>query len=127
MKYIWDELDGTFVANPIRRVRPGQIVPVSVLGGAQVEHLLTIFQSPIGDWTLYPAAISSPLEVPGVRTRDVSGHSREDADDPNSLPWARRRCRWCMFHFLLSRGEWSKQPRRDRSGDAPGKPDKLRS
>ena len=50
MKYIWDELDGTFVANPIRRVRPGQIVPVSVLGGAQVEHLLTIFQSPIGDW-----------------------------------------------------------------------------
>jgi len=50
MKYLWDELDGTFVANPIRRVRPGQIVPVSVLGGAQVEHLLTIFQSPIGDW-----------------------------------------------------------------------------
>jgi hypothetical protein len=50
MKYVWDELDGTFVANPIRRVRPGQIVPVSVLGGAQVEHLLTIFQAPIGDW-----------------------------------------------------------------------------
>ncbi|MEO5730334.1 MAG: neprosin family prolyl endopeptidase [Byssovorax sp.] len=50
MKYIWDELDGTFVANPLRRVHPGQVVPVSVLGGAQVEHLLTIFQSPIGDW-----------------------------------------------------------------------------
>jgi Neprosin len=50
MKYVWDELDGTFVANPLRRVRPGQVVPVSVLGGAQVEHLLSIFQSPIGDW-----------------------------------------------------------------------------
>ena len=23
---------------------------MSALGGAQVEHLLTIFQSPIGDW-----------------------------------------------------------------------------
>jgi Neprosin len=50
MKYTWDELDGTFVANPLRQVWPGQVVPVSVLGGAQVEHLLTIFQSPIGDW-----------------------------------------------------------------------------
>ena len=42
MKYTWDELDGTFVANPVRRVRPGQGVPVAVLGGAQVEHLLII-------------------------------------------------------------------------------------
>jgi Neprosin len=50
MKYIWDGLDGTFVANPARRVRPGQTVPVSVLNGAQVEHLLTIFQAPTGDW-----------------------------------------------------------------------------
>ncbi len=54
MKYVWDGLDGHLVANPLRRVRPTQIVPVSVLGGAQVEHLLTIFQAPSGDfWIAY--------------------------------------------------------------------------
>jgi Neprosin len=69
-KYIWDGLDGMFVANPLRKVRPGQVVPVSVLGGAQVEHLLTIFQSPTGDWWIafdqdllgyYPASLFPTL------------------------------------------------------------------
>ncbi len=54
MKYVWDGLDRSFVANPFRKVWPGKVVPVSVLGGAQVEHLLTIFQSPTGDfWIAY--------------------------------------------------------------------------
>jgi Neprosin len=70
MKYIWDGLDGLFVANPARRVRPGQPVPVSVLKGAQVEHLLTIFQAPTGDWWIaydqellgyYPASLFTLL------------------------------------------------------------------
>ncbi len=70
MKYVWDGLDGSFVANPFRRVRPGQAVPVSVLGGAQVEHLLTIFQSPTADWWIaynqdllgyYPAGLFTLL------------------------------------------------------------------
>jgi len=69
-KYMWDERDGAFVANPFRSVRPGQVVPVSVLGGAQVEHLLTIFQSPTGDWWIafdndllgyYPASLFTML------------------------------------------------------------------
>jgi Neprosin len=49
-RYSWDELDGAFVPNPLRRTLPGQVVPVSVLGGATVEHLVTIFQAPSGDW-----------------------------------------------------------------------------
>ena len=78
MKYTWDELDGTFVANPIRRMRPGQIVPVSVLGGAQVEHLLTIFQAPSGDWWVaydqellgyYPASTFTLLSAGACESR----------------------------------------------------------
>jgi Neprosin len=70
MKYMWDGLEGMFVANPARRVRPGQVVPVSVLSGAQVEHLLTIFQAPTGDWWIaydqdllgyYPASLFTIL------------------------------------------------------------------
>jgi Neprosin len=70
MKYMWDGLEGMFVANPARRVRPGQVVPVSVPNGAQVEHLLTIFQAPTGDWWIaydqdllgyYPASLFTIL------------------------------------------------------------------
>jgi hypothetical protein len=43
-------MDGAFVANPFRRHHPGQKVPVSMLGGTQVEHLMAIFQVPWGDW-----------------------------------------------------------------------------
>jgi Neprosin len=73
-KYVWDERDGAFVANPFRSVRPGQVVPVSVLGGAQVEHLLTIFQAPTGDWWIafdqdllgyYPASLFKMLNGGG--------------------------------------------------------------
>ena len=69
--YNWDELDGKFVANPLRRHQPGERVPVSVLGGAQVEHFMAIFQMPVtGDWWIayngdllgyYPASLFSML------------------------------------------------------------------
>jgi Neprosin len=49
-RHVWDGADGQFVINPFRSVHPGQVVPVSVLGGAQVEHLLSVFQVPSGDW-----------------------------------------------------------------------------
>lgn len=70
MTYTWDEIHGHFVANTVRSAWPGQVVPVSVLGGAQVEHLLTIFQSPTGDWWIaydmnllgyYPASLFKML------------------------------------------------------------------
>jgi Neprosin len=70
VKYTWDGLDGQFVPNPFRRYRPGQIVPVSEPGGTQVEHLLSIFQTPTGDWWLayqhdllgyYPASLFTML------------------------------------------------------------------
>jgi len=70
-QYAWDGLDGEFVANPFRRYRPGQIVPVSALGGEQVEHLIAIFQSPTGDWWIayrqellgyYPAKLFTTLQ-----------------------------------------------------------------
>jgi hypothetical protein len=49
-RHVWDGADGQFVMNPLRRAHPGQVVPVSVVGGAQVEHLLSVFQVPSGDW-----------------------------------------------------------------------------
>ena len=70
-QYSWDGLDGQFVANPFRRYRPGQIVPVSALGGPQVEHLIAIFQAPTGDWWIayrqellgyYPAKLFTLLK-----------------------------------------------------------------
>jgi len=76
-KYAWDGVDGTFVANPARRGRPGQIVPVSLLNGAQVEHLLTIFQAPTGDWWIaydqdllgyYPASLFTMLKAGACRS-----------------------------------------------------------
>lgn len=78
IKYIWDGLDGAFVANPARRVWPGGVVPVSALGGAQVEHLLTIFQSPLGDWWVaygqellgyYPASLFTLLNGGACESR----------------------------------------------------------
>jgi Neprosin len=68
--HVWDGADGQFVPNPFRRARPGQVVPVSALGGAQVEHLLSVFQVPTGDWWVayqhellgyYPAGLFSRL------------------------------------------------------------------
>jgi hypothetical protein len=51
VRYVWDERDGKFVANPWRIHQPGEKVPVSVLGGTQIEHLLAIIQTPpTGDW-----------------------------------------------------------------------------
>jgi hypothetical protein len=69
-KYVWDGMDATFIANPIRRHHPGQKVPVSVMDGMQVEHLMGIFQSPTGDWWImyngellgyYPASLLTML------------------------------------------------------------------
>jgi hypothetical protein len=68
--YSWDNLDGQFVANPIRRHQPGEIVRASVLDETMVEHLLAIFQSPTGDWWIayngdllgyYPASLFTML------------------------------------------------------------------
>jgi hypothetical protein len=70
INYSWDNLDGHFVANPIRRHQPGEIVPASVLDETMVEHLLAIFQSPTGDWWIayngdllgyYPASLFTML------------------------------------------------------------------
>ncbi len=78
MKYIWDTLDGAFRVYNASVVRPGQIVPVSVLGGAQVEHLLTIFQVPTGDWWIayglnllgyYPASLFTMLNGGACESR----------------------------------------------------------
>ncbi|HLM76601.1 MAG TPA: neprosin family prolyl endopeptidase, partial [Polyangiaceae bacterium] len=68
--YSWDNMDGQFVANPIRRHQPGEIVRASVLDETMVEHLLTIFQSPTNDWCIayngdllgyYPASLFTML------------------------------------------------------------------
>jgi hypothetical protein len=67
----WDGMDGKFVGNPLRLHHPGQKVPVSVIGGTQVEHLMAIFQMPVtGDWWIayngdllgyYPASLFTML------------------------------------------------------------------
>ncbi len=50
-RYRWDGTDGKFVENPARfRHRVGEKVPVSVVGGQQIEHLAAIFQGLTGDW-----------------------------------------------------------------------------
>ena len=68
--YVWDEMDGMFVANPFRVHHPGEKVPVSVVGGAQEEHLMAIVQSSLGDWWIiykgdvlgyYPASLFTML------------------------------------------------------------------
>jgi len=78
MTYIWDGLDGKFKEDPARLVRPGQVVPVSVLGEAPKEHLLTIFQSPSGDWWIaygyylrgyYPAKLFTLLNAGACESR----------------------------------------------------------
>jgi hypothetical protein len=71
-------MDGKFVHNPLRaRHHPGQKVAHSVKGGAQVEHLATIFQSPNGDWWIvyqgellgyYPGSLFQHLSSGGCRT-----------------------------------------------------------
>jgi len=78
IRYNWDGSRGEFVANPLRaRHRPGETVPVSVLGGAQMEHLFTVFQSPNGDWWIvyqgellgyYPASLFTMLNGGACRT-----------------------------------------------------------
>jgi hypothetical protein len=72
VQYVWDETDGQFVPNPLRRYRPGQVVPVSEPGGTQVEHPVSIFQVPTGDWWIayrgellgyYPARLFTRMNV----------------------------------------------------------------
>jgi hypothetical protein len=52
VEFKWDGVGGAFKPNPLRvKYHPGEKVPVSMLGGAQVEHLIAIFQAPVtGDW-----------------------------------------------------------------------------
>jgi hypothetical protein len=66
----WDELQAGFVPYPGRKYGPGAPVPVSVIGGAQVEHRIDIFQSASGDWWIahntnllghYPASLFKML------------------------------------------------------------------
>ena len=73
-RYRWDGMDRKFVANPFRVRQPGEKVPVSVIGGTQIEHLVTIFQVPNGDWWIgfrgdllgyYPASLFSMLGSKG--------------------------------------------------------------
>lgn len=69
--FVWDEVDGAFVGNPLRRHQPGEKVPFSVVGGTQIEHLMAIFQAPgTGDWWImyngdllghYPATLFTML------------------------------------------------------------------
>ena len=67
-RYRWDDMGGKFVPNLFRVRHPGERVPVSVIGGTQIEHLATIFQAPNGDWWIgfdgdllgyYPASLFS--------------------------------------------------------------------
>lgn len=77
VQFDWDGADGAFVGNPIRRHHPGQKVPVSVISGTQVEHLMAIFQAPTGDWWItyngdllgyYPASSFSMLNGGACRS-----------------------------------------------------------
>jgi len=79
-RYWWDSNGGKFVANPFRVRQPGEKVPVSVIGETQIEHLVTIFQAPNGDWWIgfrgdligyYPASLfsSSMLQAKGCRVQ----------------------------------------------------------
>lgn len=74
--YVWDGMDGHFVPNPFRLHHPGQIVPVSELNKTSIEHLLTIFQVPTGDYWLayngdllgyYPASLFTMLKGQACR------------------------------------------------------------
>jgi Neprosin len=78
-RYTSDGSQGEFKANPLRKLhRPGETVPVSVLGGAQVEHLAAIFQSPTNDWWIayqgellgyYPAGLFHQLNGGACRVQ----------------------------------------------------------
>lgn len=88
--YVWDGVDGKFVANTIRRHQPNEIVPASVLDETSVEHLLAIFQAPTGDWWIayngdllgyYPASLFTMLNKNACRSawygevyRDLGKH-----------------------------------------------------
>lgn len=51
IRYLWDEMEGHFQPYKDRiRHNVREIVPVSVLGGTQVEHLIAIWQDLVGDW-----------------------------------------------------------------------------
>lgn len=76
-EHAWDDRGGKFVANPLRRAYPRQIVTASTLGGTQVEHLIAIFQVPTGDWWIayqhellgyYPASLFGTLHAGACRS-----------------------------------------------------------
>lgn len=89
-QHAWDDRGGKFVANPLRRASPGQIVPVSTPGGVQVEHLIAIFQAPTGDWWIayqhellgyYPASLFGTLHAGACRS-DWYGEVYRSASAP---------------------------------------------
>ena len=77
LKGTWDQKESGFVLFPLREHSPGEVVPVSVLGGTQVEHRLDIFQVPTGDWWIgynghplgyYPANLFTALNGGACRS-----------------------------------------------------------
>jgi len=77
LKGIWDQKESGFVPFPLREHSPGEVVPVSMVGGAQVEHRLDIFQVPTGDWWIgyngrllgyYPANLFTMLNGGACRS-----------------------------------------------------------
>jgi hypothetical protein len=91
VEHRWDEMDGAFVANPGRFHHPGQKVPVSVLGGTQVEHHMAIFQAPWGDWWItyngwllgyYPASLFTMLNTGACRASWYAEVFRKNVNDP---------------------------------------------
>jgi hypothetical protein len=51
VEYKWDPPANYFIPNPFRSHHPGQTVPVSVVGGTQVEHKVALQHVPVtGDW-----------------------------------------------------------------------------
>jgi hypothetical protein len=94
VKHRWDEMDGHFVANPMRLHHPGQKVPVSVLGGTQVEHLMAIFQVAWGDWWImyngwllgyYPASLFTMLNTGACGSAWYGEVFRKLTDSTNAI------------------------------------------
>lgn len=94
VEYRWDEMDGEFVANPLRLHHPGQKVPVSGPGGTQVEHHMAIFQVPWGDWWIayngwllgyYPASLFTMLNTGACKSSWYGEVFRKNVNNPDAI------------------------------------------
>lgn len=94
-RYLWDEVGGHFQPNKLRiRHRVGETVPVSTLGGTQVEHLIAIWQDLVGDWYIayqgeilghYPANKFKLLSAGACQTQWYGEVARRTPASPT--PW----------------------------------------